>query len=73
MLYNFTIAVLIVFFISFTIYFIRFQRTRCRYSESGSEPHDWDLWQWDWNKMVQFRKCQCCHFHDARSLDGKKK
>ncbi len=73
MLYYIAVSVLVVLLIAFAIHFVNFQKTRCRYSESGSDSHDWDFWQWDWDKMIQYRECRCCHFLDVRSIDGKTK
>jgi hypothetical protein len=73
MLYYITISVLVVLLISFGIHFVNFQKTRCRYSESGSDGHDWGLWEANWDEMFQYRECDCCHFIEVRSLDAKKK
>jgi len=45
----------------FAIYFVNFQKTRCRYSESGTEDHDWSSWDRDWGQMIQYRICHCCN------------
>lgn len=73
MLYYIAVSVLVVLLIAFAIHFVNFQKTRCRYSESGSDGHDWGFWEKDWEKMIQYRECDCCHLTEVRRLDGKQK
>ena len=73
MLYYISISILVVLFIAFAIHFVNFQKTRCRYSDSGSDSHDWGFWEANWEEMIQYRECDCCHFIEVRSLDAKKK
>ena len=73
MLYYISISILLVLFIAFFIHFIHFQKTRCRYSESGSDGHDWGFWEADFELMIQYRECGCCHLTEVKRLDGKTK
>jgi hypothetical protein len=73
MLYYISISILVVLFIAFAIHFVNFQKTRCFYSESGSDNHEWDLWVQDWDQMVQWRQCKVCKVVEVRRIDGKRK
>jgi len=73
MLYYISISILVVLFIAFAIHFVNFQKTRCRYSESGSDAHDWSFWETKWDKMIQHRYCECCNLVEVKKLDGKTK
>ena len=73
MIVNFLIGFCCVSLIAFTIYFFRWQKTRCRYSVSGTDDHDWGFWEADFKLMIQYRECDCCHLTEVKRLNGKTK